>query len=473
MQGDTGPTGATGPQGPQGDTGPTGATGPQGMQGDTGPTGATGPQGPQGDTGPTGATGPQGPQGIPGSSMNNIGTPGAAGFGVGICPSLPAGFVPLVGYDVPGSDAYGNYQYSDGSVCCWIPAFFYRVTQPNDVVSILPRSAFPTVAAANTAGYGLHRAFYDGGLEQPGFFVDKYLLSNNNGIASSIASAAPLSSNIAHNPFSLVGASNTHAGAIAVAKTRGAQWFCAHMPVRAALALLSLAHGQAATSAAYCAWYDAAGVINFPKGCNNNALRDVNDTGVIYASDGYQACGKTGSGMPFAKTTHNGQSSGVADLNGLLLEVSPGLTCNGSGFYLLKPGAAMRAVTGGNTLATDLWGVAGLSALYDSVGTTLGALSGLDQVLRWGNGAAAALSTAVSGDAWRRTGFGLLEAASAAGTNRFGEDYARDFLRNELCPLAGGDWTTSAYAGVWAVTLANARGGSGTVVGARAALYVL
>jgi hypothetical protein len=46
-------------------TGPQGATGPQG---DTGATGPQGPQGAQGDPGPQGATGPQGPQGSQGSS---------------------------------------------------------------------------------------------------------------------------------------------------------------------------------------------------------------------------------------------------------------------------------------------------------------------------------------------------------------------------------------------------------------------
>ena len=58
----TGSTGATGPQGPQGNTG---ATGPQGPQGNKG---ATGPQGPQGIQGNTGATGPQGPQGEKGEA---------------------------------------------------------------------------------------------------------------------------------------------------------------------------------------------------------------------------------------------------------------------------------------------------------------------------------------------------------------------------------------------------------------------
>lgn len=92
--GPQGKTGATGPQGLQGETGKTGATGPQGPQGETGKTGATGPQGPQGETpyigengnwfvgsadtgvqaqgpqGETGKTGPQGEKGEPGSIEN-------------------------------------------------------------------------------------------------------------------------------------------------------------------------------------------------------------------------------------------------------------------------------------------------------------------------------------------------------------------------------------------------------------------
>jgi hypothetical protein len=91
-----------------------------------------------------------------------------------------------------------------------------------------------------------------------------------------------------------------------------------------ALALLSMAHGQAATSASFCAWFDAT--YNFPKGCNNNALGDSNDATIAYVSDGYSNCGKTGSGTPFAKTTHNGQANGIADLNGNLWEVGLGMT---------------------------------------------------------------------------------------------------------------------------------------------------
>ena len=59
----------------------------------------------------------------------DIGTAGAAGFGVGVCPTaeLPTGMTPLSGYNVVGSSNYGNYQYSDGSIMVFVPKFYYRM----------------------------------------------------------------------------------------------------------------------------------------------------------------------------------------------------------------------------------------------------------------------------------------------------------------------------------------------------------
>ena len=273
-----------------------------------------------------------------GMRVNDIGIPGMVGYGVGICPSIPSGYSALAGTYVLGHDEYGNYKYSDGSVQCWIPAFYARIGHANNPtyaaygvnsVHTLPVSAFADKAAANAAGYFLPRCFIDGGVIKDGVFVDKYMCSNNGGIASSIKNGNPLSTAADHNPLSgLTGApSNNYAGTWAAAKTRGANFFLASRFIYAALALLSVAHGQAATSATNCAWYDATGVANFPKGCNNNALRDANDASVLYTSDGYSNCGKTGSGTPFAKTTHNGQACGIADLNGLMWEISQGITC--------------------------------------------------------------------------------------------------------------------------------------------------
>jgi hypothetical protein len=411
-------------------------------------------------------------------AINSIGNPGEQGFGVGICPALPAGYSALYGATDPASNNYGNYQFSDGSVMVWVPAFYYKVgTGTNGLainrVDVKPWLAFADVAAANADGYALHRAFYNAGVVQLGVFVDKYQCSNNAGVASSLKNGNPLSSNSAHNPFDgLTGApSNTYGGAIAAAKTRGAAFFCASIFVHKMLALLSLAHGQASTSSTFCAWFDAAGITNFPKGCNNNALRDTNDATILYVSDGYSNCGKTGSANALARTKHNGQSCGVADLNGNMWEIAPGLTSDGTNYYLLKTAANITSATGGNTLATDLWGATGLAALYDNVGATYESLtaSGTNKIF---GAATQVLSPATTGNAWAMTGAGIPLTTGVGGSNAFGSDYFYDARPNELCALSGAAWHNGGSAGVWALNLAGARGTSNGDVGFRSASYL-
>ncbi len=416
------------------------------------------------------------------AQVNDIGAPGQTAFGVGICPSPPAGMSMLPGTLVPASAEYGNYQFSDGSVMVWVPAFFYRIGHAGNPtyavhgvnsVHVAPLSAFASVAAANANGYALHRAFYDDGRQQPGVFVDKYQCSNNGGIASSIALGAPLSSNAANNPFSgLAGApANAYHGAIAAAKTRGANFFPASLFINKALALLSLAHAQAATGTAACAWYDAAGVTNYPKGNNNNALRDSNDTAVLYVSSGYSNCGLTGSGAPFAKTTHNGQACGIADLNGNMWEISLGLTVTGGTYRVLKTSARMASLTGGTATATDAWGATGVAANYDELGATYESLTGTANNPAIGN-AAQVFSPAVSGLAWAAAGAGVPLAGGVGGTNLFGNDGLWNPRPDALCPIAGGAWASGSRAGVWALYCYNARTRSCGGVGFRAALYL-
>ncbi|MHB9075793.1 MAG: hypothetical protein ACYC6G_20010 [Desulfobaccales bacterium] len=308
--------------------------------------------------------------------LNNIGTPGTAGFGVGTCPpaNLPTGMTPLSGYNDPVSPNYGNYQYVDGSVMCFIPKFYYKIgTGANgllvNVVSIKPASAYANTAAANTAGYALHRAFIDGGVEQAGFFVDKYKASKvakgSGYVGASIKNGLPLSTAAAHNPMADLtasGGTNAYWRAIDCAKARdgvngavnaSSIFFVQSQFQRAALALLAMAHGQASSSTVWCAWYNAT--YNYPKGCNNNALRDSEDASVLYVTDGYSNCGKTGSGAQFAKTTHNGQECGVADLNGLMNEISLGVTCIATSVAIagMSQAAACEITWPGHGLATN------------------------------------------------------------------------------------------------------------------------
>jgi uncharacterized protein YmfQ (DUF2313 family) len=415
------------------------------------------------------------------SNINNIGVAGYLGFGLGICPAVPAGFASLAGTNIPSSDQYGNYQYTDGSIMVWIPAFYYKYgTGANgfaiNIVSIKSESAYANVAAANADGYALHRAFYDNGIVQRGVFVDKYKCSNNAGIASSIKLGNPLSSAIDNNPFSgLTGApSNIYAGAIAAAKTRGANFFSNSLFIRSALAMLALAHAQASTSTNWCAWYDASGINNFPKGCNNNALGDVNDATLTFVATGnatYTTANKTGSANVLAKTTHNGQNCGVADVNGTMWEICLGLTSDATNLYLLKTSVQMKAITAGNTLATDAWGASGIAANYNNLGATFGALTNSSTAKYFG-AATQVFDASINGNAWNASGAGIPLIGGVGGTNAFGNDGLWDYKPNEMCPLVAGAWLTGSAAGVWALHLYTARGDSDSRVGFRAALYL-
>lgn len=281
-----------------------------------------------------------------GTPINDIGTPGAAGFGVGICPALPAGFTPLPGYADIASPNYGNYRFTDGSVMVWIPAFRFRLGGAADpgfaanganTIRVAPVSLHASEAVANADGFYLHRAFINGGAVQPGFFRDKYDCSANGSVASSIKNVQPMVSGPAAGQvgFSAVGAPNAYHGAFNAARTRGPKFHPETVFQADALARISEAHAQAATSSAWCAWYDPSGVRNFPKGNDNNALKSEADvtlsgaSAVTFTTAGnatYPAFALAGSGSQLAKTTHNGQLCGVTDVAGNIYKINPGMT---------------------------------------------------------------------------------------------------------------------------------------------------
>lgn len=407
------------------------------------------------------------------AAPNHIGTAGAAGFGVGICPGpLPVGVSPLShGTFSPFDADYGNYQYTDGSVMVWIPAFFYKWVSTN-VVDIQPRTAYADVATANAAGYALHRAFYDGG-EVSGFFIDKYLCSNNGGVFSSIRFGIPCDTDGSQSGIgALTGVGTNNYGFVQkAASQRGANFHSASIFMFKALALLSLAHAQASSNTTYCAWYHATN--NFPKGCNNNALGDVNDAALSFLSAGhvsYPAKPKAGSGSVLAKTTHNGQACGVSDFNGSMWQVAFGLTSDGTNYYALKTSVRLRNLIGTDASSSNsLFGASGLAANYDSLGSSIGQATGSSSYKVMGS-ASQVLSTATSGADWQAAGAGI--PLVVGGSHAFGNDGFWDYRPNEVCPIVGADWATSSSAGVWALHLGNGRAGAAADVGGRAALYL-
>jgi len=401
------------------------------------------------------------------SDMFSIGKVGEQGFGVAAIADedLPAGFVKLYGHDDITSPNYGNVLDNNGSTMVWVPKFYFKID--GNVVFI---------SDIQETGYVIHRAFVDNGIKK-GFFVDKYGCGNVGGKFISKQGIDPCSTNSAHNPISALNniPANNYGGLYTAVKTRGSIFGLTSVFIYKALALLAYAQGQAATSSANCAFIDVNP--KMPKGNLVSALHDVNDTSVVFTASGYSDCALTGSGNPFAKTTHNGQSCGVADLNGNMWEVA-------SGFILLETVAASPAPTDFRVLketvsiadlATDT--EAYTSANYDTIDLTdLIPVNETGTSVYFGNGVnqVFAMSTDTNSDLYKRTAIGIpiADGVSAAGTTQFGNDYLYKYFRNEMACFVGGYWGNSSDAGVFAGTLSNTRTSSAAAVGGRASCFV-
>jgi hypothetical protein len=407
-----------------------------------------------------------------------IGTQGGQGFGVAECPSgarlTALGLSAMTGTADKTSINYGNYQHTNGSIMCFVPKFFYRIghasspraaiygLNSHDIVGI---ETFASEAAANAGGYALHRAFINAGAEINGFFADKYLATNvGTTSCKSVASAHPISlaTTADYNPSSLItGCTGILADAVVLSRSRGAGYNCAASYHQAALAMLALAHGQAATATTFCAWYDAGLTTNFPKGCNNGSFADTNDGTVTYTA-AFSGKPLTRAAANFAKTTHNGQECGVADINGSMWQALIGLTMAGASAtdtvantsgtaYLLKRSADFAALTGGHGSATDAWGTAAnLATRFDEV---VGFEPWLATTgwLYTGNGTNQVFAENLSGIDYNRTNNGIakLTGMSATGTGQFGADGCYQYGVANQVPIAAGLWSHAASAGAF------------------------
>lgn len=412
--------------------------------------------------------------------------PGDLGFGVGIAPDIRAstlGLTGMPGYTNPASDNFGNYQDSRGSIFVYIPKFYFKWT--GNVLSISDNSE------GNT--HVLHRAFINAGQEQDGFFISKYHISNENGIAVSKKLRHPLSTNSVNNPITnLTSVSEEiYASAILASKDFGSTFHCSSIFQLNALALIAYAAGKAGTN---CAFADVDPKL--PKGNNNNALADVNDTSVTFTSAGnsaYPACALTGSGSNFAKTTHNGQNCGVADVNGNMWRIAIGLTRPGTS-------ATDTAVSGTNAdfyVLKESYDIASLNMTWSSTDTNSGSAYGNTTYLNGSNSpySKVTFDGIVTDNEWKFLGNGSTQVftfsttrtakeyisaacgipsstgSSATGTTEFGNDGIYNDNQNNLQPLVSGDWVYSGVSGVFAVSLSSCRGASSNYVGFSASTY--
>ena len=376
------------------------------------------------------------------SVARGILTPGELGFGCGVASDTLATELKLTGmpgFRDPTSVNYGNYWDANKNVFVFIPKFYFKWEKNTVFVSPVEKE-----------GYVIHRAFINAGKEIEGFFIGKYQFGTG---ATSKAGAV----------------ANSQQGQwyLAEANKLGDRYTIINMFMFNALAVLTKAQRQNGRN---CAWMDVAPY--YPKGNNNNG-RDVNDQSVFWygSQPGY-----TGSGIPFAKTTHNGQNCGVCDINGNTWEFSLGMTSEGTKYFVPKLETDMTKFThnvknGANTDEQCAWGdnaylsnPKGFFEELNITGTVYTSAADIHYVFGKGDEQVIPFNATKGSDHWKLSCLGVpFMAGATQGTSGGSEEFGNDCIYyaggysgtkvNHLMPLLGGDYTTAATAGVFAQRL--------------------
>lgn len=397
-----------------------------------------------------------------------IGKAGQQGFGVGAYGGNPSaltamGLSPMQGCEDPASENYGNYKHTNGSIMCCVPAFCYRLGNSaapsysrdgGNALEIKDASEFPQFKhnkafSDGDADFGdgwiLHRAFIDGGKMKNCFFMDKYLCSNNgSNQAASIKNADWLiccSGSSSYNTETMGGAGCGY-DAITFSRARGEHYSLTTVYQWSAMAMLSLAHGQAASSTSYCAWYDSAHTTNFPKGATNKDGTDYNDSSIKYNAHSYSSSfAKTGSSNDAAKVSHNGQLCGIMDIAGMCNQWCIGATNKSSATVgLMKLSVSAHDFTKDNRVA---------DSLHETFNTGFGS----------GNKNFSGLRNGKSGTAnWAACG---VIPISTSANSLFGNDEYHEYPLGNVGLKMGRGYDWGETAGVFCRSFHGTRGGGG------------
>ena len=387
-------------------------------------------------------------------------TPGKLGFGCGVCSTELAkekGLTGMPGFESVDSPNYGNYQDKEGSVFVFIPKFYFKWDKNKVLISDTEQS-----------GYVIHRAFINAGKELDGFFIGKYQMSANGLSKKNVA--------VWHSVQGNAYLAKAQEKNNTLSKS---QYTIINVFMFNALAILAKAQSQAGRNAA---WMDVPPYL--PKGNNNNGS-DVNDSSVRFTGSQPANCG---SGVPFAKTTHNGQNCGVADLNGNVWEFALGITCDGAKFYYVKESTDftkfVHTVGAGDSNAVQhAWGDTAYlnnpNGFYEELSTTGIPYGGSSEHISFGNAdnQVFPFTTDKNNEKYVQCCAGIpLTSGSmpgqSAGTEEFGNDviYYVNRKTNHLMLLLGGAYDDSAGAGVFAQYLNNSRTNSYQDCGSRLAI---
>lgn len=402
-------------------------------------------------------------------SKSPIGKAGQKGFGVGVYGGDPAdltamGLAPMEGCEDPTSDNYGNYIHTNGSVMVFIPAFAIRIG--NASAPLYSKYGADTIEIGDVGlngkdGWAIPRGFYDGGNLHQGFFIDKYLNSKDatKKQAISVKNGDPIALSVSYNKSSeLPNCIGRIQDAIELSRARGEHYSLVSCYQWAVISLITQAHAQASAGTEACAWYDASGQKNYPKG-NNNGGRDVDDNTITFTTAGsgsFEQVRKTGSAVPLAKTTHNGQVSGICDVNGNMWQPVLGWRSpTYRNFKLAKLSVKMHDFTKDNISN---------SMLFDEIPTDTG-----DGRYYWQRGKS--LYSDTSGSGWAMNGVMPKSIRGTSEDAMYGKDYVVLNYDTYRVLLVAGYYGSGASAGSWFRNGNNNWGYDDSLASFRAAAY--
>lgn len=373
---------------------------------------------------------------------SGLSEPGSLGFGCGVASEKlvsSLGFEGMNGFTDPLSDNYGNYKDQYNNIFVFIPKFYFKWVGNTVYVSSTPQN-----------GYVIHRAFINAGSEIEGFFIGKYQFGLSNGRATSVP--GPVKS--AQQAYLFLDQANA----------LGDRYTLINHFIFNALGILTKAQRQSNKNAA---WLDVAPY--YPKGNNNNG-KDINDTSITFT--GAQPA-HTGSGVPFAKTTHNGQNCGVADLNGNVWEFGLGLTSDGTKLFIPKESTDMtKFISDIGTTANetkqcffgDLAYLSNSNGFFEEFIQTGTVCLGTDSsnIYSLGNGSNTVFPFTTTRTAYQYkqccVGIPLLTGSTPntiTGTEEFGNDslWGVNYKRKYLMTLFGGGWVDGVRSGSFTQSL--------------------
>ena len=211
------------------------------------------------------------------------------------------------------------------------------------------------------------------------------------------------------------------------------------------------------------AWADKAPYQ--PKG-NNSTLKDYNDTSVTFvqASGAYSGISLTGSASNLAKTTHNGERCGVADVNGNLYRWCIGIkTAGNTSLQVMKESVFAKDITRANATS---------ASNYDNTTIPYSA----DTSHYFGNGTYNPFRMVEdrNSNEYRLNCAGISSSGSgvsSSGTERFGQDYLSVVSSADCFAMCGGYFNYTSYSGVWNRSVSYDLSSSNDRVGFSASLY--